>query len=186
MEFPFPWKKKVSGISRADVLSHLEGYRGRPVAHVHSLRSLKVFFNWCVRQEILDRNPIAGEKTIPIPSRERVLSPKEIRAIWEYEDPHFSTILKLCLLTGQRRSEIAAIETGWILDGTLTFPASITKNKRRHTIPFTDQTKALLSEVPFGKNGPWNGWSNGKRRTLIVPCRFPTGQSMTYGLPTAP
>jgi integrase len=160
----FPWKKKVSGISRADVLSHLQGYRDRPAAHVHALRSLKVFFNWCVRQEILDRNPIAGEKTIPIPSRERVLSPEEIRAVWEYEDPHYSTIVKLCLLTGQRRSEIAAIEPGWIQDDALTFPARVTKNKRQHTIPITDLIKALLSEVPYGKNGPWNGWSNGKRR----------------------
>lgn len=152
-------------MSVARTFSHICGkYRGRPAAEVHALRTLKVFLNWCVRHEIIDRNPIAGERVSPTPARERYLTADEIRAIWEYEDPHYSTIVKLCLLTGQRRSEVASIEPDWIHDDLLTLPATITKNKRRHTIPVSDQVKALLVDTPFGKHGPWNGWANGKRR----------------------
>lgn len=150
----FPWNRKVADIGRANVLSHLRKYRGHPAAEVHALRTLKVFFNWCVRHEILDRNPIAGERVSPTPARERYLTPDEIRAIWKYEDPHYSTIVKLCLPTGQRRSEVASIEPDWIHDDLLTFPPTITKNKRRHTIPISDQVKALLVDTPFGTHGP--------------------------------
>ena len=160
----FSWNRKVADIGRANVLSHLRKYRGRPAAEVHALRTLKVFFNWCVRHEIVDRNPIAGERVSPAPARERYLTADEIRAIWKYDYPHYSTIVKLCLLTGQRRSEVAAIQLDWIQDDLLIFPATITKNKRSHTIPLSDRVKALLVDTPFGKHGPWNGWANGKRR----------------------
>lgn len=93
-----------------------------------------------------------------------MLSPEEIKVLWDYEYPHFSTIVKLCLLTGQRRSEIAAIAPDWINTDVLTIPANVAKNKRRHTIPISPQVLGLLEDVPFGRNGVYNGWSNGKRR----------------------
>jgi hypothetical protein len=91
--------------------------------------------------------------------------PEEIRAVWAYEYPHFSTILKLCLLTGQRRSEIAAIDPEWLKDDILSLPPEITKNGRRHSIPLQSEAVKLLVDAPFGQNGnPWNGWSNGMKR----------------------
>ncbi len=160
----FESNKRVSDISRKEIQLHLGRYKKKPSGYSHALTAFKIFFNWCIRQEIIDRHPIAGERSIAVPSRERTLTPEEIQAIWEYDYPHFSTILKLCLLTGQRRSEIAAIEPDWIHDDVLTFPVSVTKNKRRHTIPISEQTRKLTEGAPFGKNGPWNGWSNGKKR----------------------
>src|SRR5690606_33112582 len=137
---------------------------GRPAAEVHALRTLKVFFNWCVRHEILDRNPIARETVSPTPARERYLTADEIRAMWEYEDPQYSPGARLRPLTGQRRSGVASTEPDWMRDGLLTLPSPITKNKRRHTIPVSDQVKALLVDTPFGHHGAWNGWANGNRR----------------------
>jgi integrase len=160
----FDWRKKVGDITRVKIQAHLKNYKDRPHAYFHGLASLRVFFNWCVRQEIIDRNPIAGERIVRTLARERVLSPEEIKVLWDYEYPHFSTIVKLCLLTGQRRSEIAAITPDWIHGDVLTFPADVTKNKRRHTIPISSQVLGFLEDVPFGRDGPFNGWSNGKRR----------------------
>jgi len=60
---------------------------------------------------------------------------------------------------------MAAIQPDWIESDTLTLPASVTKNKRTHTIPLTATTLALVADCPFGKDGGvLNGWSNGKRR----------------------
>ena len=161
----FKCNKKLDDITRSELKTHLATYKERKSAYVHSLASLRVFFNWCLRQEIIDKYPLAGERLIPVPSRDRVLSPEEIKEVWTYNYPHFSTIIKLCLLTGQRRSEVAQIVPEWIQDDVLTFPNTITKNKRSHTIPISARVIELLKDVPFGQKGKaWNGWSNGKKR----------------------
>lgn len=161
----FESKKRVADISRADIQKHLKRYKDKPSGYSHSLAIFKIFFNWCLRQEIVEKNPIAGEKAINSPPRDRVLTENEIRAVWAYSFPPFSTIVKLCLLTGQRRSEIARIEPEWIEDNVLVFPPSVMKNKQQHSIPLTSWGLELLADIPFSKTGkPWNGWSNAKRR----------------------
>lgn len=161
----FNSKKKVSDISRHDIQVHLRRYEGKPSGYNHSLTIFKIFFNWCIQQEYVDRNPVVGEKSIRTPSRDRVLYPEEIRKVWNYHFPAFSTILKVCLLTGQRRSEIASVQHEWIENDLLTIPHTVAKNRLRHTIPVSDLTQRLLSEAPFGDYGkPWNGWSRGKKR----------------------
>jgi len=158
-------KKRVSDITRKDIQIHLGRYKDKPSGYNHALTVFKLFFNWCIRQEIIDKHPVVGERSISMPARDRVLSPEEITEIWAYHHPRFSTIIKLCLLTGQRRSEIAQIFPEWIKDDVLSFPGTITKNKRKHSIPVSPLTIELLEGVPFGQKGkPWNGWSNGKRR----------------------
>lgn len=157
-------KKKLADITRSDILKHLDTYKNRNSAYSHSLVSLKVFYGWCIRNDLVEFSPIAGEQKPKVPPRERVLSSPELKEIFSYEDPNFSIILKLAMLTGQRRTELASVEPDWIEEDTITFPSWITKNKRTHTIPTTPRIHDLLTNAPFGKNGAFNGWSNGKRR----------------------
>ena len=161
-------KKRVGDITRSDIKNHLQVYRGRDSAYSHALTSFKVFFNWCTQQEMIDRNPIAGEKNISVAARDRVLSIEELKQVYEYEDGMFSNILKLCILTGQRRSEVAAIHSNWIEDNSITFPAETTKNGRIHTIPLTDRALSLLEGEGFlfsSKEGSvFNGWGKSKAR----------------------
>jgi integrase len=51
-----------------------------------------------------------------------VLSDNELKVIWHYNHPPFSTILKLLILTGQRRSQIWKLQPHWIEDDLITFP----------------------------------------------------------------
>lgn len=124
----------------------------------HALVALKVFFNWCVRNEYADRNPLSGERATYGHARSRVLTHDELKAVWAYEAPPFSDIVKLLILMGQRRSETAAIEDAWITDDLITFPPEITKNKREHVLPFGETAGAYLPPEPF------NGWSKAKAR----------------------
>lgn len=156
----FAPNKRLGEVTRADVKAYLNGYSDRPAAYAHAVASLRVFFNWCVRQELLDRHPLAGERLKPVKARARVLTLDELRKVYAYDFPPFSDILKFCILTGQRRGEVAQIQPDWIGEDTLTFPSEATKNGREHTIPLTDTTKALAERMP----GTWNGWANGKRR----------------------
>jgi len=158
----FVTSKRVSDVTRQNIQRHLDTYSDRPRARVHATVSLKAFFNWAIRNDLTDRNPLEREK-INIPaSKERTLTPDEIKALWQYDFDPFATIVKLCLLMGQRRSEIAAIDKNWIGDDLLTFPASITKNRRAHAFPLTTYVTELLDRVL--PNLPFNGWSNAKKK----------------------
>ena len=70
------------------------------------------FFNWAAREGLIDTNPAAFTNKRGEVARDRVLADDEIRAMWAALPPgDFGDIVRLLLLTGQRRSEIA--ELSW-------------------------------------------------------------------------
>jgi integrase len=89
----------------------------------------------------------------------------------------FGTIVKLLLLTGQRRGEISALRSKYInrADRIITLPAELTKNKSQHSFPYGDLVAQLLPDrdgylfpaaVPFVHERPtkvFNGWPKAKR-----------------------
>jgi integrase len=113
-----------------------------------------------------------------------VLSDAEIAEIWraarEAASP-YGTIIRLLLLTGQRRGEVAGMTWGEISDelAIWTLPGERTKNGVAHTVPISTLARDLLRAlVPDhankrGANGgfllpgavgtPFAGWSKAKR-----------------------
>lgn len=141
--------KKLTDFTRADLKN----------ATPHAINAVKVFFNWCIKHDLIEVNPFS-HMTVKYGQRERILTEKEIKALWAYEYPPYSDIVKLLLLTGQRRGEIMAIVPEWIKDDTVTLPSHITKNRKEHTFPFGDLTAPFLNQVPYS----FNGWGNGVKR----------------------
>jgi integrase len=105
-----------------------------------------------------------------------VLTSGEIAAIWPHlgEEDH-ARIVKLLLLTGQRRGEVAGMTWGELnQDRALwTLPAARTKNALPHDVPLSTQSRSVLRAVPvradrdllFGEGtGPFSGWSQSKKR----------------------
>jgi integrase len=103
-----------------------------------------------------------------------VLSEAELVAIWRAcgEDDH-GWILRLLILTGQRKTEIAALERLEIDSGTtqIELPGERTKNGRPHIIPLSDQAREILRSVLaresrkklFGvREHGFSGWSKAK------------------------
>jgi integrase len=96
-----------------------------------------------------------------------------IRASQQFGFP-FDTIVLLLIFTGQRRGEVAALRWEWIDDDakTITLPASVTKNKRKHTLPYGKLVADVLQSLPrqgdllFPARGrfnvPYSGWSKNK------------------------
>jgi integrase len=121
----------------------------------HTIMAWKVFFNWCMRQELVDKNPYQYA-TITTQQRSRVLTNEEIKQLWAYDYPPFSDYLKLLILTGQRRSQFTDYE---IRDDTLFFPARIMKGKQDHTIPLLSLARQYIDRLK-----PFNGWSKAKAR----------------------
>jgi integrase len=145
-------KEKLDQVTRADVGQN-----------AHAIMAAKIFFNWCIKNDLIDRNPFANER-VSYGQRSRVLSEKEIKAIWHYSDPPFTDHLKLLLLTGQRRSQFSQFE---IRDDTIWFPADVMKGKREHTIPLLPLAQSYAEKLK-----PFNGWSKCKARmdkTVLIP-----------------
>jgi integrase len=105
--------------------------------------------------------------------RERVLCDDELAALWRATASAgpFRGIVRLLILTGQRREEVAGM-TWAELSGdfsTWTIPASRAKNGATHLVPLSAPAQDLLREAPrFGElvfpglRGPFNGWSKAK------------------------
>lgn len=125
----------------------------------HAVTAWKVYFNWCMRNELVERNPF---QHIPVKynKRDHLLTPEEIAKLWHYDNPPFSDIIKLLILTGQRRSEIWKLKPAWVIDDTITTPATVSKNRHIHTYPFGDMARPYVEKAPFS----FNSWSKAKAR----------------------
>lgn len=124
----------------------------------NQIKALKVFFNWCIDHGFTDRNPFIRRK-VRFAVRDRLLSDDEIAAIWKVDQRPYSDIVKLLILTGQRRNQIWRYQPEWREGDELIFPASIMKSNRSHTIPITNFGQYLPNQ-PFS----FNGWSKSKLR----------------------
>jgi integrase len=166
------FKDALQEVSHSDITRRLNRI-GAPSERNHALVAGKVFFNWAVKKRYLSDNPVEGATQHATVARSRVLSDEEIRAIWLACDGVFGTIVKLLILTGQRRGEIAALRREWIdpAKRVITLPASITKNRREHLLTYGTLVSDLLDAVPAtvgllfparGKDTPFNGFGKCK------------------------
>jgi integrase len=143
--------------------------------------ALSAMFNWAIREGLdIVANPVLGTNRPAGPrARERVLTDTEIAEIWTaLGDDDYGRIVKLLLLTGQRRDEVGAMR--WIevdFDRAVwTIPSTRSKNHREHVVPLTKAATTLFPhrvearEYVFG-HGPrregdthrgYSGWSKSK------------------------
>ncbi|MGI9503692.1 MAG: site-specific integrase, partial [Geminicoccaceae bacterium] len=108
----------------------------------------------------------------------RVLSNDEIAKLWAETDRlgDFAAIIRLLLLTGQRREEVAAMRWSEIdLERRLwEIPGTRTKNHRPHQVPLSDQVLGILEtldrrqgrDLIFGTGkGGFSGFGQSKARS---------------------
>jgi integrase len=184
-------KRPVHEIDRRDVAARLQVIAAEygPIAANRSRATLSTFYAWAIGHGVAEVNPVIG--TVP-PGKEsegqRALSSAEARSVWgALGDDEFGRIVKLLLLTGQRRGEVAGMTWAELdLDKALwSLPADRTKNALPHDVPLSQQAVAILSAVPrrekevstadgprrelrallFGRgDGPFSGWSKPRER----------------------
>ena len=116
-------------------------------------------FAWAVKRGAVRVNPFADlavDKSIA--KRERILTDPEIAEIWraagDAASP-YGTIIRLLILTGQRRGEVAGMAWDEISDdlATWTLPAERTKNGATHMVPLSAPARDLLKvSLPHDAN----------------------------------
>jgi len=110
--------------------------------------TLSAFFGWCIGEGVIEANPVINtNKSSEGMGRERVLTDDELVAVWDAAPANdYGRIIRLLLLTGQRREEIGGLRWAEIVDGAICLPRERTKNGRAHVVPLSPQAMALLNE----------------------------------------
>lgn len=153
------WRAQpLAKVTRRDVLDVLDTFmeRGAEVMANRTLAYLSMLFGWSVDRGIIRTSPTEGIKRPGTEqSRARVLTLDEMRAIWLATAPTqadkgdlFTSIVRVLMLTGQRRDEVAGMRWSEIdvAAQLWTLPASRTKNHREHLVPLTAPVLTILEE----------------------------------------
>ena len=140
--------------------------RGSLVHADHTISMASRIYAWAVDEEYVDMNPAYKiPKAAAGPSvRDRVLTDAEVRAFWVGLERApiglpMQILLRLVLLTGQRRTEVAGMHRDeldlhaglWTLPGNRVVKGKLThgrtKNGREHVVPLTGSAITLVREA---------------------------------------
>ena len=146
--------REIDTITRTEVKRLVKGIARRtPYQANRTLAVIRKLMNWAVEEEIImdssaDKvKPPGGKET----ARERVLTHDEIKALWdacgELGQP-FGAFMRMLLVTGQRRGEVAAMRWDEIKDDLWVLPGEKTKNGKSHDVPLSPLAVEILDGLP--------------------------------------
>lgn len=165
--YPTLGNRRIETITRRDILDLLDDIEAKTSGARANrvLANIRRLFSWAVERGILEASPAANVKAPGQErTRDRVLSDDELVAFLSacarLGEP-FGPPVRLLLLTGQRRDEVASMPWAEINLGNAIWhlPATRTKNRRASDVPLAAQAVAILEGLP--RRGP-----------LVFPARF--------------
>ena len=168
----------IDAIQRSDVavlIDDLATKHGK-VAADRARTALSTLFSWAIDRNYLGLNPVQNfSRRSQGEARDRVLSEAELVAVWKgCRADDYGRIVRLLILTGQRKTEIGDLERAEINADKrqLELPAQRTNNRRPHVIPLSCEALVILQDMPqrdglhvFGQGvGGFSGWSKAKAK----------------------
>lgn len=170
-------KLPLHAIGRQHISDRLAEIRREAGPHAanRARSALSAHFAWLVGTGVAEFNPVVGvPKPAPEVKRGRVLTEDEIsRVLKACRDDDFGRIVRLLLLTGQRRDEVADLPWREVdLAGAVwSLPDHRVKNGQSHEVPLSAQALRVLSSIEhvegrtlvFGQGeGGFQGFSRAK------------------------
>jgi len=165
-------RKLLSAITTAQITGILDGLLDTPSEAQHAFKAARTFFRWAERRGYC-KNPCTMAAPAREKARERVLTDDELKQVYTAGEGSFGQIVRLLILTGQRRTEISALRWEHVdLDkAEISLPPEAVKNGRRHTFPIGAMAKTILEGIPRKspyvfparrREGPFAGFSASK------------------------
>ena len=168
--------RPVNGIAKKDVVALIDRVHDErgPAAANMALARVRSFLGWLAARDVIPVSPAAGVRMpAHLEARDRVLSEDELRLVWQasggLSEP-FGAFVRLLILTGQRRDEVARMTAAELAGDLWIIPGDRAKNGEPHAVPLSPEALAVLAEVKrigrfiFTTNGriPISGYSKVK------------------------
>jgi integrase len=149
-------ERRFSEISREEIADLLRSIQARGGVTRNRVRAtLSALWSWAIAEGKADLNVVKGTNRADEQSRSRVLSQGEIATLWHgLPSGRYGDIVRLLLLTAQRRQEIAGLQRSEIIldaEPRIVLAAERTKSDRAHVVPLSPQAVAILE--PYLANG---------------------------------
>jgi integrase len=159
-------ERPISEITKGDVNDLLDAIAGKrdrkrrgaeggaAVQANRTLTRLKTLFRWAVAKDLITADPTEGvRKAVKETPRDRYLDDAEIRSFWagcEGLGWPFGSLLKLLLLTAQRRDEVGGMQWSEVdlPEATWTIPGTRAKNGKRHIVHLCKMAIEVLEAMP--------------------------------------
>lgn len=167
---PVLGSQPLTTIRRADItalLDRIEDTSGARTADT-VLAVLRAIFRWHEARDDTFRSPLAGRmRRQAVVRRDRVLTDSELRAVWAAATGPFGDLVKLALLTGQRRAQLAGMRWQDLHDGVWHIPAQERAKGTGDVLVLPPLALAILDSRPHDDErvfAGFNSWSKAKRR----------------------
>jgi integrase len=144
----------AADLSRTMIVKTLDAMarKGSAVMAAQTAAYGKAAYGWAVKRGALSVNPFSNLPVTPTVKRERVLSDDELAAIWRGTAGAgpFNGIVRLLILTGQRREEVAGMTWTELSDdlSTWTIPANRARTPQPISFPCLRQCKNCCAAFP--------------------------------------
>lgn len=148
--------RRADALTKGDAVRVLDALvkDGKHAMAGRTLAYARACYGWALKRDRVQLNPFNG---LPVPaaivSRDRVLTEEEVGAIYSASIPMgypFGPLIRLLMLTGQRREEVGGLRWSELSDdgATWVLPASRAKNNKEHVVHLSDEARAVLAECP--------------------------------------
>jgi integrase len=169
----------IQAITRQDIVKVIDelALSNGAVSADRARAALSGLYAWAIDRGYCDVTPVLHIKPrAENGARDRTLTEVELREVWLAADRlggDYGRIVKLLILTGQRRDEIGSLFWAEIQahgdDTRIELPGERTKNHCPHIVPLSAEAAAVLPSQPngrlmvFGRIGTgFSGWSKAK------------------------
>src|SRR5262245_33642448 len=166
-------EKRMDQITRSDIAALIGGVFMRAPAKARGVHAaLHRMLKWSLGRGKIVAHPMTGMEPPGKPSsRERVLSDTELARVWKACEGAHGTIVRLLMLTGARREEIAQLKWSEIEGDAIRLTNGRTKTNEARIIPLSQLALDLLASTPrvseahvFSTDGRIGGWGHIKDR----------------------
>jgi integrase len=152
--------KSIYDLKRKDIVDMLDAIEDadKAVTADRVLAYVRKAFNWYATRDEEFKSPIIKGMARTTPAdhaRDRILADDEIRSLWKaLESPKspepFRNIVRVLLLTAQRRDEIGLMQAEEIDGDTLVIPGERYKTGTANAVPLTDTAQKWIGDRKAG------------------------------------
>ena len=154
--------KDIADLTRRDFVSAISALEaaGKPGAAGELRKYSSTFLEWCVSTGRASHNVLAGLRRPKRSRAERLaaaanggtaLTDDRVRKLWQTAGDFgaFGALVRLALLTGARRGELAGLERSHLLADRLVVVPEHAKTGAQHEVPLTPLMRAVIAGEPI-------------------------------------